>query len=102
MQFQSFSERIGSLKVDVFHAIHAFDTDAEEGETNLQNAVDKWNVQNGTEAFEQCLRQLPDCRSLAQILLGRDKIYQTLSEHIDKKDPNSLQGLLEYDPFIPG
>ena len=95
MQFQSFTERIGSLKVDVFHHVQAFDTDAEDGETHLQNAVDKWNVQNGTEAFEQCLRQLPDCKSLAQILLRRDKIYETLAEHINKRDPNSLQGLLE-------
>ncbi|XP_059468867.1 small subunit processome component 20 homolog [Neocloeon triangulifer] len=94
-RFQSFTERIACLKVDVFHQVQAFDTDAEEGETHLQNAIDKWNVQNGTEAFEKCLRQLPDCRSLAQILLNKEKIVQILFEHINQQDPLALQGLLE-------
>ncbi|CAB3374755.1 Hypothetical predicted protein [Cloeon dipterum] len=94
-RFQSFSERIASLQIDVYHKIHAYDPDAEEGETNLQNAIEKWTVQNATEGFEKCCRALPDCKNLELIVLYKDKIAGILFEHIRKHDPATLQALLE-------
>lgn len=95
LQFIPFSERIANLNVDVFHYVSCVPDDEEEGNTFMQRAIEKWSVQNGTLGMEACLRELPDCTSLAQLLHSREVAVGVVLKHLDLRDPLSLQPVLE-------
>ncbi|KAF4529009.1 hypothetical protein B566_EDAN017121, partial [Ephemera danica] len=69
-KFITFSERITNLHIDVFHYVSCVPDDDDEETTYLYRAIDKWTVQNGTLGMDSCVRELPPCTSLAQLLIA--------------------------------
>nr|CAD7588810.1 unnamed protein product [Timema genevievae] len=96
-KFQTFSERIGNINIDVFHRVgHKYEEeDSEDQGTFFHQCLQKWSVLNLTESFDNFRRGLPSAQTLPQLLNQKDEVFAALMKHIEMKNPLSLQPLLE-------
>ncbi|CAH0545672.1 unnamed protein product [Brassicogethes aeneus] len=97
-KFQSFSERISNIDVDVFHKVgHEYETETEENECYFYQAIDKWSVLNLTDGYSKFCREVHvrNYITLPQLLLSKEHVIQTLLKHLKFKDPLFLQPLLD-------
>uniref|UniRef100_A0A146LBX0 Small subunit processome component 20 n=2 Tax=Lygus hesperus TaxID=30085 RepID=A0A146LBX0_LYGHE len=95
-KFEPFSQRIASIKIDVFHKIkHKYDEDDEET-TFFYQALEKWTLLNLSDPFEELRQDLgSDLKILPQLVKQKDHIVSVLQKHLGKKDHLSLQCVLE-------
>ncbi|XP_047005132.1 small subunit processome component 20 homolog [Schistocerca americana] len=94
-KFQPFSERIANIDIDVFHRVrHKFE-DADEDDTYMHQCLQKWNVLNLTDSYDNFKRELPNVQTLPLILNQKEVIVAVILKHLAAKDPLSLQPILE-------
>lgn len=96
-RFVPFNERLDSINVDVFHRIgHRYEEqNDEEIESFFSTAVEKWNDLNCSKGWEEFRSNVEGVRTLAQVVLLKEKLAKILLEHLQKKDPLTVQALLE-------
>lgn len=96
-KFQPFSERIAGIDIDVFHRVrHKFeDADEDENGTYMHQCLQKWNVLNLTDSYDNFKRELPNVQTLPLILNQKEAIVAVILKHLGAKDPLSLQPILE-------
>lgn len=96
-QFQTFSERVAAVDIDVFHRIRgAFSQSPDEVDTFFHETLEKWNVLNCTESFEKFRKELgTDVQSLALLLVHKERIVEVLIKYLEAKNVCSLQPILE-------
>lgn len=95
-RFQTFSERLSNINVDVIHRVRLTKNVPFEAETFLQESVNKWSELNCTEDFD-CLKKEVgvEIESLPQLVLQKDAISQALKNQLSKKDNKALDATLE-------
>lgn len=95
-KFQSFSERIANIRIDVVHRVGPTSELPEECDTFFSEALQKWRELNCTldfVAFEREVRNKVD--SLAQLVHHKDEIVRILQEHLQVKDTMAYEPLLD-------
>ncbi|CAG0890697.1 unnamed protein product, partial [Darwinula stevensoni] len=97
VQFETFSERIGKIRVDVVHRYRdSRSIIPEDEETFFYEGVLKWKDLNCTKDFDNFLADLgPEIQTLAQVVHRQKAIIETLQEHLQKEKSLALQPLLE-------
>lgn len=97
-QFQSFSERISGINVDVFHRVcHKYEESEDDGDTFFYIAYKKWNTLNKSESYGLFRNEIDLCsiKTLPELLVQKDRVVNVLLEHLENKNPLSLQAILE-------
>lgn len=92
-----FSERIASIDVDVFHRVaHENETESED-ECYFYQCIQKWNVLNLTEGYEQFKKDVESYSiiTLPQLIHKKEHVVQVLLKHLKLKNRLYLQPLLE-------
>ncbi|CAI8031672.1 Small subunit processome component 20 homolog [Geodia barretti] len=96
-RFQSFTERIASIKIDVVHQTRTTSTDApDESETFFGTALHKWRELNCTSSFVQFHGKVVSCsKSLPQLVHHKDEILTALLDHLQSSDTLAHEPLLD-------
>lgn len=86
-----------NISVDVIHRIgHRYEEQNEEEiESFFAAAVEKWNDLNCSQGWVEFRSEVKDVQTLAQVLLLKEKLAATLLKHLERKDPLTVQTLLE-------
>ncbi|XP_022238550.1 small subunit processome component 20 homolog [Limulus polyphemus] len=96
-RFQTFSERIAAVNIDVIHRIGQSSQVPEERETFLLEAVEKWSDLNCTEEFDKLSKKIGrDIQLLPQVLHRKDELVEILQESLQKVDNLALDATLEF------
>lgn len=113
-QFQSFSERIERLNIDVLRKVRPVipDATADDDDTYVplrfamsdsqvfsffSESMKKWKDLNLSATFTEFYRNvLPISESLPQVIHHQEKIMSLLEEYISRQDPLASHSLLEY------
>ena len=96
LQFQTFSERISNIDIDVFHRVkHPFEEDDDVQSSHFSNCLNKWNNENFAPEFIELKKKLPFDISLPQLLARKSEIAEVLTAHLKSCDVDSLQPALE-------
>ena len=97
-KFESFTQRIASLKIDPVRRSRRQNVDNHNDEsstTYFRTSLDSWRDINLSENFTAFVKEVePFCDSLAEILYHQQKIMDFLVRHIEKGDVLSLEPLL--------
>ena len=98
-RFESFNQRIAKLHIDPIHRARRIDLephDLESTTSYLQTGLHQWKDSNLSENFSNFVRKAePLCQSLPQILHYQNDIMTILVDYIEKRDPLSLEPLLD-------
>lgn len=97
LQFVPFSERIASVDVGIFHRVaHENETES-EAESYFYQCIQKWNVLNLTEGYEQFKEDVESYSiiTLPQLIHKKRHVVQVLLKHLKLKNTLYLQPLLE-------
>ncbi|KAK3098421.1 hypothetical protein FSP39_019304 [Pinctada imbricata] len=93
--FQSFSERIANVNIDVIHKIKQYDDTPEESGTHFGEALDQWIELNCTEHFTNFRHEISDqVQSFTQLVHHENEIVKALHKHL--RVPQSLA----YEPLL--
>ena len=98
MQFQTFSERISNIDIDVVHKVkHPFEEDDDEVDTgcHFSHCLMKWSNENFSPDFIELKKKLQSVISLPQLLQRLSEITEILISHLNNCDFDSLQPALE-------
>ncbi|KAJ8865827.1 hypothetical protein PR048_033349 [Dryococelus australis] len=95
--FQPFSERISNINIDVFHRVgHKYEEASEEEEgTYVHRCLQKWNVLNLSESYEELRKGFPFVLTLPQLLNKKDEVLALLLKFARLQNPLSLQPVLD-------
>ncbi|XP_075229923.1 small subunit processome component 20 homolog [Lycorma delicatula] len=97
-KFQPFSERISNINVDVFHRVcHKYEESEDKDDTFFYVAYKKWNTLNKSESYGIFRNEIDLCsiKTLPELLVQKDHVVQVLLEHLENKNPLSVQAILE-------
>jgi len=95
-KFQSFNERIGSIKINVTKRVYKFNNEIpEDAETFFQESIIQWKELNCTKDFSNFVYEVQQyTKSLPMILFHKDVIANILLKHILVKDTQAYEPLL--------
>lgn len=97
--FESFNQRIAKLNIDSIRRARPIDLETNDlapTTSYLQTGLDKWKDLNLSENFTNFVREsMPLCHSLPQILHYQQELMTILVNHIEQRDPLSLEPLLD-------
>lgn len=96
-QFQTFSERISQIDVDVFHKVkHPYEEEDEDDGTFYSRCLKRLKNDNFSAEFTELCKVLPhDVYSLPQLIVQQHKLVDTLVSHIKSCDLEALPPALE-------
>ncbi len=98
-RFESFNQRISKLHIDPIRRSRRNDeqaSDLTESASFFRASLDRWKFINLSENFTSFVREVePISNSLAQILHYNQRVFDTLANYIEKRDPLSLEPLLD-------
>lgn len=97
IRFLPFADRIANINVDVIHRIgHRYEEDREEEvECYFRLALEKWENLNCSRGFKEFYSEVKNVETLAQLVLLRERVATTLLNHLEKRDPLTIQTLLD-------
>lgn len=97
MQFLPFADRVANIHVDVIHRIghRNEEQDEEETESYFHTAVGKWSDLNCSQGWLEFKTEVKDVQSLAQLVLLKERVASSILQHLERKDPLTVQALLE-------
>ncbi|KAL4233743.1 hypothetical protein ACF0H5_008423 [Mactra antiquata] len=88
-RFQTFTERITNINIDVIHQIRHHDDDVEETQTYFGQALQKQSELNCTDHFMNFKKEIiHNVKTFTQLVYNEAKIVETLKKHLVV--PNSL------------
>ncbi|ORX41456.1 hypothetical protein BCR36DRAFT_339402 [Piromyces finnis] len=95
-KFQSFNERVGSIKINVTKRVYKFNNEIpEDAETFFQESIIQWRELNCTKDFSNFVFEVQKyTKSLPMILFHKDAIANILLKHILIKDTQAYEPLL--------
>ena len=97
-RFESFNQRISKLHIDPIRKSRRNEVEAgdlTESASFFKTSLDRWKDINLSEIFTSFVREVePMCNSLAQILHYNQRIFDILTNYIEKRDSLSLEPLL--------
>lgn len=98
-RFESFNQRIAKLNIDPIRRRRrdeVQDDDLTASASFFKTSLDRWKDLNLSENFAGYVRATePLCNSLPQILHHHQRIFEILVTYIGKRDPLSLEPLLD-------
>lgn len=98
-RFESFNQRIAKLHIDPIRRARRIDVETNDLASTtsyLQTGLHQWKDLNLSENFCNFIREAePLCQSLPQILHYQNDIMTILVNYIEKRDPLSLEPLLD-------
>uniref|UniRef100_A0A8D0C7S2 UTP20 small subunit processome component n=1 Tax=Scleropages formosus TaxID=113540 RepID=A0A8D0C7S2_SCLFO len=95
-KFQTFSERLANVNVDVIHRIDRTGSYAEEVETYFSEGLMKWRDLNLTEHFTTFLKEvLHKSQSFNLLVFHQNSIVESLKTHLRVKNSLAYQPLLD-------
>lgn len=93
--FSSFKERVDSIKIEPSRKLQTRAFDSVET-SYLLATLEHWKEVNISKDFTECWEVIESlCQTLPQILYHQEKIFDTLSTHVQRADVNSIQPSLE-------
>ncbi|XP_050524775.1 small subunit processome component 20 homolog [Daktulosphaira vitifoliae] len=98
-RFQSFSERITEIDVDVIHRVgHTYENIDDSQKTIFAQAIERWNDLNKSENYDQLCCDLKPLQleSLPQLLARKQEIAGILFKYLEEPNSLSIQALLEF------
>jgi len=95
-KFQSFNERINSIKINVTKRVYKFNNEIpEDAETFFQESIIQWKELNCTKDFSNFVYEIQQyTKSLPMILFHKEIIANILIKHILVKDTQAYEPLL--------
>lgn len=96
-KFQSFSQRIAKIKIDVVHKIgEAREVPDEEQDTFFRESLSKWSELNCTQDFVHFYKSVKALvQNLKQLLFYKDKVFEILCDHLSQRNSACLDALLD-------
>ena len=96
-KFQSFNQRIATIKIDVAHRIsETHETPEDEQETFFQETLTKWIDLNCTQDFTKFYHEVKGyVQNLKQLLYHKDEVLRILCKHIQSENSKCLDALLD-------
>lgn len=88
--------------MDIFHKVaHEYETQLEEDECIFHQTINKWNVLNLTEFYDNFKKDIHafNVVTLPQLIFNKENIKTVLVKHLLLKNELALQPLLEYDIY---
>lgn len=97
IRFLPFADRIANVNVDVIHRIGHRNEESTEDDIDsyFYQAIEKWNDMNCSQGWSEFRSEVKDVQTLAQLVLLRDRVVASLLNHLDRKDPLTVQSLLD-------
>ncbi len=97
-KYEPFTRRIARLKIDPIHHVSGrapTDDASDLSQSFFRTSLEEWAELNLSHTFTSFyIKVNPLCENLPQLLHHRDGIFETLVEHIDRKDALALEPLL--------
>ncbi|XP_061192168.1 small subunit processome component 20 homolog [Saccostrea echinata] len=94
-RFQTFTERIASVNIDVIHKIRHHDDTPDETSTYFCEALQKWSELNCTEHFANFRKEISDqVQTFTQLVHHKEEIITALKKHLDIPESLALGPLL--------
>ncbi|CAK9187540.1 unnamed protein product, partial [Ilex paraguariensis] len=94
--FQSFSERISQIEVNVFHKVkHPYEEEDEENGTFYSRCLKRLKNDNFSAEFTELCKVLPHDVSLPELIVQKQKLVDILISHIKSCDLEALPPALE-------
>lgn len=95
-QFQSFSERISQIEVNVFHKVkHPYEEEDEENGTFYSRCLKRLKNDNFSAEFTELCKVLPHDVSLPELIVQKQKLVDILISHVKSCDLEALPPALE-------
>ncbi|KAL4612676.1 hypothetical protein GN956_G22842 [Arapaima gigas] len=95
-RFQTFSERLANVNIDVIHRIDRTASYDEEVETYFFEGLMKWRDLNLTEHFTSFVNEvLHKCQSFNLLVFHQNSIVESLKSHLRVKNSLAYQPLLD-------
>lgn len=97
-KFEPFTRRIARLKIDPIHKVKGrapTDDASDLSQSFFRTSLEEWAELNLSRNFTSFFSKVnPLCENLPQLLHHRDRIFETLLEHIEQGDSLALEPLL--------
>ncbi|XP_078326712.1 small subunit processome component 20 homolog isoform X1 [Crassostrea virginica] len=94
-KFQSFTERIAGVNIDVIHKIRHHDDTPDETSTYFCEALQKWSELNCTEHFTNFRKEISErVQTFAQLVHHKEEIISALKTNLVVPDSLALGALL--------
>ncbi len=98
-RFESFNQRIAKLDIDPIRRRRrneVAEDDLSASDSFFKRSLDRWRDLNLSENFTSFVREVgPICNSLPQVLHYNQRIFDTLTIYIEKRESVSLEPLLD-------
>ncbi|XP_068133070.1 small subunit processome component 20 homolog [Hyperolius riggenbachi] len=95
-KFQTFSERLANVNIDIIHRIDRTESLSEDVETYFYEGLQKWRDLNLTENFVTFYREVSSkCQSFHLLVYHQNTIVQSLKTHLQVKNSLAYQPLLD-------
>ena len=96
-KFQSFTQRIASIKIDVVHRIgETREVPDEEQDTFFRECLAKWSELNCTQDFVNFHKDVNRLvQDLKQLLFYKDEVFEILCKHLSHSNSTCLDALLD-------
>ncbi|KAM5170183.1 small subunit processome component 20 homolog [Mantella aurantiaca] len=95
-KFQTFSERLGNVNIDIIHRIDRTESYSEDVETYFYEGLQKWRDLNLTQNFVTFYREVANkCQSFHLLVYHQNAIVQSLKTHLQVKNSLAYQPLLD-------
>uniref|UniRef100_UPI00359014F6 small subunit processome component 20 homolog n=1 Tax=Myxine glutinosa TaxID=7769 RepID=UPI00359014F6 len=94
--FQTFSERLANVNIDVIHRIDRVGIQPEDVETYFSEGVQKWREMHCTEHYDIFLNEVSGLvQTFPQLVHHQDTIVQSLQNHLLVPSSTALEPLLD-------
>ncbi|VDI48925.1 U3 small nucleolar RNA-associated protein 20, partial [Mytilus galloprovincialis] len=95
-KFQTFSERIAKVDIDVIHRVVHHDDTPEENLTYFGEAIEKWTELNCTKHYADFRKEISNqVQTFAQLVHHKDDIVAGLTKHLQVPNSLALDALLD-------
>ena len=94
-RFQSFTERISRIKIDVGHRLGRDETVPEGAVTFFYQGLQRWIDLNCTEDFSAFTRQVHKVQTLNQLVHHQNLVINSLKSHLQVRNSMALLPLLD-------
>ncbi|XP_041442196.1 small subunit processome component 20 homolog isoform X2 [Xenopus laevis] len=95
-KFQTFSERLANVNIDIIHRIDRTESFSEVVETYFFEALQRWKELNLTEHYVTFYREVSSkCQSFNLLVYHQNDIVQSLKTHLQVKNSLAYQPLLD-------
>ncbi|XP_075529751.1 small subunit processome component 20 homolog [Dermacentor variabilis] len=96
-RFQSFSERLSNINIDVIHRVGPHRrTTPFESETFVEEALAKWSELNCTEDYDKLRNDIgSEIHTLPQIVLRKDALLEIIKTQLGNRENKALDAILD-------